>query len=155
MKLYTFNITSTNNSKKTFSFPKKTYATDYSKVLDNLILDNLTKTNEYLTKTAAEKAVEEVFKTTYVKYNISDYAKYLTNFIKLKNKFHYKLGKKYITNNGTIIVFYDDEIQIGTDLYSYEELSDTLFLNNLEQPKKKIIIDIFAPGKNISINIKK
>lgn len=154
MKLYTFNITSTNNSKKTNSFAK--YAKpDYSKILDNLILDNLTKTNEYLTKITATKAVENVFKSIKTKPSLNAYTAYLANIIKSKNSFPFKFGKKYITNNGTIIIFYDDEIQIGTDVYAYDELLDTLFINKLTEPKKKIIIDIFVPGNNISINIKK
>lgn len=159
MKLYTFNFTSTNNSKqtkKTNNFSKYAKQTDYSKILDSIILNNVINTNTYLTKTATDKAVEEAFKAnTSIKYSLSTYAAYLVNLIKSKTNFPFKFGKKYITNNGTIIIFYDDEVQIGTDIYSYEEFEDELFLNNLEQPKKKIIIDIFAPGKNISINIKK
>ena len=72
MKLYTFNFTSTNNSKqtkKTNNFSKYVKQTDYSKILDNIILNNIIKTNTYLTKTASDKAVEEAFKAnTSIKY---------------------------------------------------------------------------------------
>jgi len=65
MKLYTFNFTSTNNSKqtkKTNNFSKYAKQTDYSKILDNIILNNIIKTNTYLTKTASVKPVKKAFK---------------------------------------------------------------------------------------------
>ena len=56
--------------------------------------------------------------------------------------------------DGTPIIFYDDEIQIGFDTYKYKSFSDNLFLNNLTTTTKNVIINIFTSGLgNIKINI--
>jgi hypothetical protein len=69
---------------------------------------------------------------------------FLANYGKDKNSFKipYKLNTIYRLTDGTPIIFYDDEIQIGTDLYSYSSFNDTDFISALAPEKKKIIIDI-------------
>ena len=154
MKQYNFKFTSTNNNSKNFN-KKSNEPTNYSKILDDIILNNVIKSNEYLTQTVAEKAVDEVLNKKQTSNMVDTYIEYLLKIMDLGNNSPYKFGKKYTTVNGTSIVFYRDEIQIGTDVYTYEEFEEFLHTKPIEQPKKKIIIDIFAPGKNISINIKK
>ena len=60
----------------------------------------------------------------------------------------------YTLTDGTPIVFYDDEIQIGFDSYKYSDFSDFSFLSGLSANTKKTIINIYTNGaKNIDINI--
>ena len=53
-----------------------------------------------------------------------------------------KLGKIYRLDNGLPIIFYNDEIQIGTDIYSYSDFSDYNFISSLSPEIKKTIINI-------------
>ena len=70
----------------------------------------------------------------------------LANYGKKKNTMKgIKLGKIYRLENGLPIIFYNDEIQIGTDIYSYSDFSDYDFISSLSPEIKKT---------NISINIK-
>ena len=60
----------------------------------------------------------------------------------------------YTLSDGTPIVFYDDEIQIGFDTYKYSDFSDLSFLNGITDNTKKIIINIYTTGAaNININL--
>ena len=66
----------------------------------------------------------------------------------------YIFGKMYTLSDGTPIVFYDDEIQIGFDTYKYSDFTDLSFLNGLTDNTKKIIINIYATaGTKININL--
>ena len=53
-----------------------------------------------------------------------------------------KLGKIYRLENGLPIIFYNDEIQIGTDIYSYSDFNDYNFTSSLSPEIKKTIISI-------------
>jgi hypothetical protein len=81
-------------------------------------------------------------------------ANFLANYNKMKT-FPYIIGKLYKLIDGTPVMFYEDEVQIGHDVYTYEEFNDISFLNTISEPKKKIIIDIFTNGLNVNIEIKK
>ena len=63
------------------------------------------------------------------------------------------IGKTYYLMNGTPIIFYDDEIQIGFDLFKYEDFDSDYFIRNLDTSTKKIIIDIYTNANNLKINI--
>lgn len=159
MKTYTFNINKKNTSDKSFTFNlfPKSNKTDYSKTLDNIIYDNMTKVNPYL------KSKEEI-DTSVLIFNTANNlneniefkkaANFLANYNKMKT-FPYIIGKLYKLIDGTLVMFYEDEVQIGHDVYTYEEFNDISFLNTISEPKKKIIIDIFTNGLNVNIEIKK
>lgn len=159
MKTYTFNINNKNTSNKSFTFNlySKSNKTDYSKTLDDIIYDNMMKVNPYL-KNKKDIDTSVLIFNTANNLNIDPEFKKAVNFLANYNKiktFPYIIGKLYKLIDGTPIMFYEDEIQIGHDVYTYEEFNDISFLNTISEPKKKIIIDIFTNSLNININIKK
>lgn len=160
MKTYTFKTSNNNNNTNkffTFSFLKKNKPTDYSKVLDDIILNNLMDTNTYLKDYKTKKEDAKIFtaSTASLKGNeFAEAASFLANYGK-KNIYPFIIGKTYKLSNGSYIIFYDDEIQIDSDIYSYDDFEDINFLNTLSEPKKKLIIDIYTNSHNISIEINK
>lgn len=150
MKTYTF----TANNSNIFNND-----TDYSKILDNLILSSMIKNNEYLFKDSKKKAEDDLidamfddlgstytFKCKHLKDDnkFINACNFLANYGKNKSAYTipYKLNKLYRLTDGTPIIFYDDEIQIGTNTYKYYMFSDTDFISSLKPETKKIIINI-------------
>ncbi len=125
----------------------------YSKMLDDIILDTVKKNNDYLFKLKKDKdadLIDAMFDSidhTYICKSLKDSdvftkaCKILADYNKKKAK-NIILGKIYRFSNGTPIIFYDDEIQIGTDIYSYTDFGNFDFISSLTPEKKKIIIDI-------------
>ena len=159
-KTFTFGKTN-NNIKSNYSFLANPSSTNYSKILDDIILTDIIDKNQYLfDKTKKESAdifldnTSDIILTGGPK--LYDAAKFITNY-KLytkKYKLPFILGKMYTLTDGTPIVFYDDEIQIGFDVYKYSNLSNLSFLNALNTNTKKIIINIYNAGSaNIKINL--
>ena len=163
-KTTTFKIANTSNSNNSF------LGTNYSKILDNIIIANIKDTNPYLHKSYNKDydEISAIIADSKKKHSFGLFDGYLNendkflkaaNFIANYGKTTYKTlpftyGKTYELIDGTPICFYDDEIQIGMDLYSYDSFSNTAFLKTLSAPTKKIIINILNAGnKNITINI--
>jgi len=125
----------------------------YSKMLDDIILDTVKKNNDYLFKLKKDKdadLIDAMFDSidhTYICKSLKDSdvftkaCKILADYNKKKAE-NIILGKIYRFSNGTPIIFYDDEIQIGTDIYSYTDFGNFDFISSLTPEKKKIIIDI-------------
>lgn len=126
----------------------------YSKMLDDIILDTVMKNNSYLyTSTKKEKeatlidAMFDSLDNTYIRKSLKSddlftkACKILAGYNKKKAK-GITLGKIYRLADGTAIIFYDDEIQIGTDIYSYSDFDNFDFISSLTPEKKKIIIEI-------------
>lgn len=151
-----------NNSNNTF----RTNNANYSTLLDNIIATNIKDTNPWLsnyTDTKSKSFIDAIIadsKPCFIDCSTKadDFIK-AANFLKNYTPKKYKklpfiLGKTYKLTDGTPIIFYKDEIQIGLDLYSYSDFGDTLFLKKLTPAKKKIIISIYnAGGADININI--
>ena len=128
----------------------------YSKMLDDIILDTVMKNNSYLfTKTKKEKEADLIdamfadIDNTYIDKSLkgddlfTKACKTLASYYnKSKAKKNITLGKIYRLSDGTAIIFYDDEIQIGTDIYSYADFNNFDFISSLTPEKKKIIIEI-------------
>lgn len=140
----------------TFNNTKKTNNANYSKILDSIIADTLMKNNKYLFKDAKkvkeDALIDALFddmkkcNDTSLKGDI-EFAKacaFLANYGKNKKSYAipYKLNTLYRLADGTPIIFYDDEIQIGTDLYEYADFDNLDFINNLKPETKKLIINI-------------
>lgn len=160
MNTYTFTTgnNNNNNTKKffTFSFFKKNKPTDYSKILDDLILDNLMETNSYLKDYKTKQEDAKIFEasTALLKGNeFAEAASFLANYSK-KKTFPFTLGKIYKLA-GIPVIFYDDEVQIDRDIYTYDDFENLAFLNTLSAPKKKLIIDIYTNSHKINIEINK
>lgn len=150
-KTYKFKTNKSNNNPiNTGSF------TDYSKIIDNIILSDIIDKNSYLFGDPTTEYNNHVILNNALKDGdeFAKAAKFLANYKKnytyIPKKYIY--GKMYKLSDGTPIVFYDDEIQIGFDTFSYSDFSDYSFLNNLDTNKKKIIIKIYG-NANININL--
>lgn len=123
----------------------------YSQILDDIILSSVKKNNSYLFNTKKEDndlidAMFDELDHTYIYKRDSLFAnacKILANYGKKKSIMKgIKLGKIYRLENGLPIIFYNDEIQIGTDIYSYSSFSDYDFISSLSPEVKKTIINI-------------
>lgn len=152
----------------TYTFGKKNINTNsfhtsskpnYSKIIDDIILADIIDKNGYLFNKTKNDYLDDIIlnaKPTYEKSNLDKAISFLANY--KKNKKTYKipfiLNKTYTLTDGTPVIFYDDEIQIGFDVYKYSDFSDFAFLNSLTPKKKHIIIDIYATsGIDININL--
>ena len=160
----TYTFGNKNNSKKNiFSFPKSSNKPNYSKILDDLIIADVIDKNDYLFKSGISTKTKKfedaiIFNSLIGNTNsaLDNAIKFLANYKKLKKNYTipYTLGKMYTLTDGTPIIFYDDEIQIGFDTYKYTDFSDPLFLSSLNNNTKKLIINIYTNGAaNIDINI--
>ena len=142
---------------------------NYSKLLDKIIKDNILKTNKYLGKSyddsekdfinnlfANNKSTKINLTSSFLK-DENDFikaAKFLSNYNKNYKKFPFKFETTYKLIDGTTIIFYDDEIQIGCDTYTYDDFEDFTILSNIPPKTKKTIIDIYIKSiNNISISI--
>jgi hypothetical protein len=132
---------------------------DYSKILDDIILADVIDKNSYLFETKTnEDYLSDIILNANRKKNtkLENAINFLANYKKPKKSYilPFKLNTTYTLADGTPIIFYDDEIQIGFDYYKYSDFSDLSFINALTPSKKKIIIDIYTLGNtNIDINI--
>ena len=123
----------------------------YSQILDDIILSTVKKNNSYLFNTKKEDddlidAMLDELDHIYIYKRDSLFAnacKILANYGKKKSIMKgIKLGKIYRLENGLPIIFYNDEIQIGTDIYSYSDFSDYDFISSLSPAIKNAIINI-------------
>lgn len=123
----------------------------YSQILDDIILSTVKKNNSYLfnTKKKDDDLIDAMFKeldNTYIYKRDSLFAeacKILANYGKKKSIMKgIKLGEIYRLENGLPIIFYNNEIQIGTDIYSYSNFNDYNFISSLSLEVKKTIINI-------------
>ena len=157
---YTFGKKNNKNT-KSFSFPFCTSSKpNYSKILDDIIIADVIEKNDYLFKPFTKKADDAIIFDSLIGKNkdtaLSNAIKFLANYKKIKKSYTipYIYGKMYTLADGTPIVFYDDEIQIGFDSYKYSDFSNLSFLNTLDTNTKKTIINIYTNGAaNIDINI--
>ena len=150
-KTYKFKTIKNNNSINNGSFA------NYSEILDDIIAADIKKKNSYLIDNTNKYFLTKSYTFSPALKDSDEFTKaakflanYKDNYSYIPNKFIY--GKMYTLSDGTPIVFYDDEIQIGFDIYKYSDFSDTFFLSNLTPKKKQIIIDIYTTG-SIDINI--
>lgn len=127
----------------------------YSKILDDIIFSTVKKNNSYLFNTKKkddDDLIDAMFgelEHTYIYEPLKGdtlFAKacdILANYGKKKDTIKgIKLGKIYRLESGLPIIFYNNEIQIGTDLYSYSDFSDYNFISSLSPEIKQTIINI-------------
>lgn len=165
-KTYSF-YTKKNNSTNNSSIFLNNKPTDYSEILDNIIAADIIKKNNYLFDDNYDPIIDALNKKTYSStISLTDSnlkfddiyikaVKFLSNYKKYKKiNLPFIIGKMYKLSDGTPIIFYDDEIQIGFDTYKYTNFNDYSFLNNLKDSTKKTIINIYTFGTgNININL--
>lgn len=153
MKKTTFIINKNNtNTSSSFCTPNA----NYSEILDNIIANNLKATNPYLTTFSENDELDNIINASKSKLILIDGSSYLkddkfikaanflANYKKNKNtiKSKFIFGKTYKLSNGKNITFYDDEFQIGSSIFSYDDLASIKFLSTLPSDIKKTIINI-------------
>lgn len=138
--------------------------TNYSEILDNIILDTVTKKNSYLKDTIKKEKDNALidalikdakwFNMFEINSNLKNAPNELTDAInslaalhdlKKKNVFFndgkYKLNTTYYIC-GTPIVFYDDSIQIDDEYFFYDDFNDNSFITKLNPKVKNTIVNI-------------
>lgn len=147
MKTYTIKLNKKNNSG---NFRNSTNA---SKALDDLIFAGLTKMNPYLKKNKSDNLLDAMF--TEAGFGTDDHIIISNHSSILKDDFdtdfakaakflaNYTPNKKYILTDGTPIVFFEDEIQIGYDLIPLYKLSSPKYYTLFTPETKKTIINLF------------
>ena len=153
---YTFGKKNNNNN-----FFHTSSKPNYSKILDDIIITDIIDKNSYLFKNNIKNDYLDdlILNAKPTKYNdtLLDAAiKFLANYKTYSKKYTlpYIIGKCYTLSDGTPIVFYENNIQIGYDFFDYDDFNDLSFFDSLTKKNKKIIIDIYLKGaNNININI--
>lgn len=152
MKTYTFTKSDFNNSKKNFidEIIGKSKSTNYSKIIDDIICADVIKKNQYLfTKPTVCNSYEEDITSDFLKA-----ANFLANYKEPKKKLYdFIIGRTYYLSDNTPIIFYDDEIQIGFDVFKYSDFTSTDFISTIAPKMKNTIIDIYTNARNLTINI--
>lgn len=152
---YTFGKSNNSFNNKFFHTSSKP---NYSKIIDDIILADVIDKNKYLFKSSNTDYIDDILLNAKPTKEIDDEllkaTMFLANYKKPKKSYilPFKLNTLYTLADGTPIIFFDDEIQIGSDSYKYTEFGNLSFINKLTPSKKKIIIDIYTKG-NIDINI--
>lgn len=159
MKTYTFSLNNNNNTNTTFSNNFRTKSTDYSKILDDLILDDIIEKNSWLgisKKKTNEKFIDNLIKES-KKYEYPTFTDTTFNKAALflfglnKNKCPFEKYKTYELSDGTMIEITDDYIHINDKMYFFNDFGDTIFLTNLPKKEKKTICTIYTDSLKITI----
>lgn len=156
MKKTTF-INKTTNNNDNINFPIGN-STNYSKMLDDLILADIIDKNPYLytTKSNSDSILSDT--TSYSTWTNSLNTKktkkiYIDDAIEylFTDNNPYKLDTTYYLDDGTPIIFFEDSIQIGFDLYYFKDLKKPKFISSINSNIKKKIIELYIDGLKISI----
>ncbi len=150
MTKYTFSLKNNNNT-STF-FTPKTKSTDYSKILDDLILDDLIKKNPWLNTSYSSSTTEPT--TIKIKFKddndlYSNVCKFFADKDYLKKTFI--KDKIYYLTDGTPFYITDDYITIGFNTYYFYEFNTPKFFAGLSDDMKKTICTIYVDGLKITI----
>lgn len=154
MKTYTFNANECNNTNNFInSFFRTT--TDYSAILDDIITDDIVKKNSYLFGASTSVNITNSNNNSFDPKEFAKAVEFLANYNKPKNnkKLNIIIGETYFLMDGTPIIFYDDEIQIGFDTFKYSDFAMSSLIENLKPSTKKIIIDIYTKTNTINIKL--
>ena len=154
MKTYTFNANECNNTNNFInSFFRTT--TDYSAILDDIIADDIVKKNSYLFSASTNVNITNSNNNSFDPKEFAKAVEFLANYNKPKNnkKLNIIIGETYFLMDGTPIIFYDDEIQIGFDTFKYSDFALSSLIENLKPSTKKIIIDIYTKTNTINIKL--
>ena len=149
MTKYTFSLKNNNNT-STF-FTPKTKSTDYSKILDDLILDDLIKKNPWLNTSYSSANEPTTIKIKFKDDNdlYSNVCKFFADKDYLKKTFI--KDKIYYLADGTPFYLTDDYITIGFNTYYFYEFGNPIFINGLTDSFKKTIATIYIDGLKIII----
>lgn len=156
MKKYTFNLN--NNKNYNTSFNPFYKSTDYSKILDDLIIDDIIEKNSWLNYEKPSDELTKAFIAGDKKYTNpsifdNDFKKasaFLANYGKKNFYCPFEKNKTYELSDGTIITITDDYIHINEKMYFFNLMDDMFFLN-LTPKEKKTICTIYTDSLKITI----
>ena len=150
MTKYTFSLKNNNNT--TTFFTPKSKSTDYSKMLDDLILSDLINKNPWLKTTKKNNNSTIILKDIDLYGDSLDkkVCSYFAN-CKLGNNCPFVKDKIYYLADGTPFYLTDDYITIGFDTYYFYEFGKPTFFYNLSESMKKTICEIYVDGLKITI----
>ena len=154
MKTYTFNTKECNNTSSFINSFFRT-PTDFSAILDDIIADDIVKKNSYLFGAPINVNIINSNNNSFDPKEFAKAVEFLANYNKPKNnkKLNIIIGETYFLMDGTPIIFYDDEIQIGFDTFKYSDFALSSLIENLKPSTKKIIIDIYTKTNTINIKL--
>ena len=149
MTKYTFSLKNNNNTTTFFTPSNK--STDYSKMLDDLILSDIINKNEWL-KTKKNNNSTIILKDIDLYGDSLDkkVCSYFANY-KLGNDCPFIKDKIYYLADGTPFYITDDYITIGFNTYYFYEFGKPMFFSNLSESMKKTICEIYVDGLKITI----
>ena len=149
MTKYTFSLKNNNNTTTFFTPSNK--STDYSKMLDDLILSDIINKNEWL-KTTKNNNSTIILKDIDLYGDSLDkkVCSYFANY-KLGNNCPFIKDKIYYLADGTPFYITDDYITIGFNTYYFYEFGKPMFFSNLSENMKKTICEIYVDGLKITI----
>jgi len=165
MKKYTFTI---KNNPSTFYTPNYK-STDYSKVLDDLINDDIKKKNTWLNTGSSTCSINCPFANICTpKITINDSDDIITTACKtleyedsLKKAYKlfaglgsynpYKINTLYKIGDDIKFMFLIDGILINGKMFFYDDFNYDSFLNLLTKKEKKTIATIYVDGLKITI----
>lgn len=149
MTKYTFSLKNNNNTTTFFTPSNK--STDYSKMLDDLILSDIINKNPWL-------KTEKNNNSTIILKDIDLYGDSLDKKVcscfanyKLGNNCPFIKDKIYYLADGTPFYITDDYITIGFNTYYFYEFGKPMFFSNLSESMKKTICEIYVDGLKITI----
>ena len=157
MKKYTFKLNNNNTTSYNNKFSNSFCTSDYSKMLDDLILDDIIEKNSWLKTKKEDALIDGLFDsskkyTTFYDTDFAKAAKFLANYGKPSCTWcPFKKNKTYELSDGTIITITDDYIHINEKMYFFNLFNDYSFLNTLTNNEKKTICTIYTDSLKITI----
>ena len=156
---YTFKLNNNNTNTKFSNNYFRTKSTDYSKILDDLILDDIIAKNSWLgidKKKTDDAFIDNLIKEskkyecpTFTDTDFNKAALFLFNLN--KNNCPFKKYKTYELSDGTMFEITDDYIHINEKMYFFNDFGDTIFLSNLPKKEKKTLCTIYTDSLKITI----
>lgn len=140
MKRYTFEINKPKNNTSTNA--------NYSKIIDDIILNNIKKNNSYLFNKKENKNINIDTKITKKKpiehknIIIDDFFKFADNYINIFNKYKTKDDYDFLLSDGTPVKMFSNEIQIGYELLPINFITKSIYEYFLSESQKKHISEI-------------
>lgn len=151
MKTYSFNINNTKKNNKKF-FNTNSLKNSFSEILDSIIASNVITNNPYLATSEIIAGKTNTGKTTYITLentpSYDSYTDFLTAMNYLANLEKYKDTYDFELSDGTPVKIFDDEIQIGFDLFPINKSYSYKNFLSLAPKTKKTIIDIYIKLNN-------
>ena len=155
MKKYTFNNLNNTNKFNTSFNPFYTESTDYSKILDDLIFDDIMDKNPWLneyTKNNIDALIIADKKP--IKTNDSDFIEafnFLKNYNENNISKYFIKDKYYELSDGTLFCISDNYIYMNGKFHWFDDIKKKNFYTLFTPAEKKTICTIYTDSLKITI----